>query len=60
MQFAFNPLMTARAAEHLSSAMGGRARALVRQLKAAVFFCENRRNQAAQKVLRLMKVCSLQ
>jgi len=31
--------------------MGGGARALVRQSKTAGFFCKNRRNQAALKVL---------
>jgi len=38
--------------------MGGGARALVRQLKTAVFFCENRRNQAVLKVLRAEQLFS--
>jgi len=39
--------------------MGGGARALVRQPKTAGFFCENRPNQAALKVLKKTSYCFL-
>jgi len=41
------------AIEQLSSTIGGGARALVRQPKTAVFFCENRQNHPDAKVLML-------